>query len=71
MLLVLAMIVVIKIGKVSDSGRHLRVPSLEGVSLGQGHPPAAAATHAAIGFGVAAVTLFLMKVTKSWSPSGW
>ncbi len=62
-LLVLAMIVVIKIGKVLILAGILGALA-GGVSLGQGHPPAAAATHAAIGFGIAALALFLIKVTK-------
>ena len=61
--LVLAVIVVSKIGKAFAMAAMLGVLT-GGVSLGQGHPPAAAAAHAAIGFGVAALALFLMKVTK-------
>ena len=36
-----------------------------GVSLGQGNPLRAATAHAAIGFAVAAVTLFLIRSTRS------
>lgn len=62
-LLVLAVIVVIRIGKM------LLMAALFGVlagsvSLGQGHPPAQAGTHAAIGFGVAAVTMILIRVAR-------
>jgi hypothetical protein len=64
-LLVLAVIVVIRIGKM------LLMAALFGVlagsvSLGQGHPPAQAGTHAAIGFGVAAVTMLLIRMAKGF-----
>lgn len=62
-LLVFAVIVAIKIGKA------LIVAGVLGtvagwVSLGQGHPPAAAVTHAAIAFAAAAVLLFLITLTR-------
>jgi len=62
-LLVLAVIVVIRIGKL------LLMAALFGLlagslSLGQGHPPAQAATHAAIGFGVAATTMILVRIAR-------
>jgi len=63
-LLVLAVIVVIRIG------RALLMAAIfgsmaGGVSLGQGNEPATAGTHAAIGFGVAAVTLLLIRSTRN------
>lgn len=63
-LLVLAVIVVIKVGKVLLMAGIFGV-ALGAVSLARGLPPATAASHAAVGFGVAAVTLFLVKFTKS------
>ena len=63
-LLVLAVILVIKIGKALLFAAMFGALA-GGVSLGQGSPPALAGTHAAIGFGVAAATLFLVKLTKS------
>jgi Na+/glutamate symporter len=62
-LLVLAVIVAIRIGKM------LLMAALFGlvagsVSLGQGHPPTQAGTHAAIGFGVAATTMILVRVAR-------
>jgi hypothetical protein len=63
-LLVLAVIVVIKIGKVLLLAAMFGALA-GGVSLGQGSPPTLAGTHAAVGFGVAAATLFLVKLTKS------
>jgi hypothetical protein len=62
-LLVLAVILATKVGKV------LLVAAIVGAfaggaSLGQGNSAAAASTHVAVGFGVAAVTLFLVKLTK-------
>lgn len=62
--LVLAVIVVIKIGKVLLFAAMIGA-MVAGVSLGQGNQPGTAATHSAIGFGVAAVTLFLVKLTKN------
>jgi hypothetical protein len=62
--LVLAVILVIKIGKALLFAAMFGALA-GGVSLGQGSPPATAGTHAAIGFGVAAVTLFLIKLTRS------
>jgi Na+/glutamate symporter len=62
-LLVLAVIVAIRIG------RMLLMAALFGllagsVSLGRGHPPAEAATHATIGFGIAAATMILIRIAK-------
>jgi Na+/glutamate symporter len=62
-LLVLAVIVAIRIGKM------LLMAALFGLlagslSLGQGHPPAQAATHAAIGFGVAATAMTLVRIAR-------
>jgi hypothetical protein len=62
--LVLAVIVVIKIGKVLLFAAMFGAMA-GGVSLGQGNRPVTAGTHAAIGFGVAAVTLLLVKLTKN------
>jgi hypothetical protein len=62
--LVIAVIFVIKVGKVLLFAAMFGALA-GGVSLGQGNLPATAGTHAAIGFGVAAVTLFLVKITKS------
>ncbi len=63
-LLVLAVIVVIRIGKALLMAAILGSIA-GGVSLGQGNTPMTAGTHAAIGFGVAAVTLLLIRFTKS------
>lgn len=63
-LLVLAVIAVIKIGKALLMAGFFGALA-GGVSLGQGNAPATAGTHAAIGFGVAAVTLILIKLTRS------
>lgn len=62
--LVLAVIAVIKIGKV------LLLSALFGAAVGatslaQGSVPSAAADHAGVGFVVGAATLFLIKFTKS------
>jgi hypothetical protein len=62
--LVLAVILVIKIGKALLFAAIFGAMA-GGVSLSQGNQPATAGTHAAIGFGVAAVTLFLIKLTKN------
>jgi hypothetical protein len=62
-LLVLAVILVIRIGKALLTAGILGAMA-GGASLGEGNPPTAAATHAAIAFAVAAVTLFLIRVTK-------
>lgn len=62
--LVLAVILVIKIGKVLLFAAMFGAMA-GGVSLGQGHQPGTAGTHAAIGFGLAALTLFLIKMTKN------
>lgn len=62
--LVLLVILVIRIGKVLIMAGVFGVLA-GGVSLGQGHPPGTASAHAAIGFGVAAITLFFIRMTKS------
>ena len=62
--LVLAVIVVIKIGKALLFAAMFGAMA-GGVSLGQGNRPATAGAHAAIGFGVAAITLLLVKMTRS------
>lgn len=62
--LVLAVVLVIKIGKVLLFAAMLGALA-GGVSLGQGSTPQAAGTHAAIGFGVAAATLLLIKLTRN------
>jgi hypothetical protein len=62
--LVLAVILVIKIGKVLLFAALFGAIA-GGTSLGQGNTAATAGTHAAIGFGVAVITLFLIKVTRS------
>lgn len=64
-LLVLAVIVVIRIGKALIMAATFGAIA-GGVSLGQGNRPASAAVHAAIGFGVAAVTFFLVRTAKSF-----
>jgi hypothetical protein len=63
-LLVLAVIVVIRIGKALLFAAMFGALA-GGVSLGQGSAPSTAGTHAAIGFGVAAATLLLIKLTRS------
>ncbi len=63
-LLVFAVIVVIRIGKALLMAGIFGALA-GGASLSQGFAPAAAATHAAIGFGVAAATLFLIRFTRS------
>ena len=62
-LLVLAVIVVIRIGKVLIMAGVFGAVA-GGASLGQGNPPGTAGVHAAIGFGVAAMTLFLIRFTR-------
>lgn len=64
-LLVFAVVLVIKIGKVLLMAGIFGALAA-GVSLGQGNPPATAGTHAAIAFGVAAVTLFLIRMAKGF-----
>lgn len=63
-LLVLAVIVVIRIGRALLMAAIFGAIA-GGVSLGQGNEPTTAGIHAAIGFGVAAVTLFLVRSTTS------
>lgn len=62
-LLALAVIVVIKIGRVLLTAAIFGAMA-GGVSLGQGNAGESAATHATIGFAVAAITLFLIKVVR-------
>ncbi len=62
--LVLAAIVVIRIGKALVMAAMFGAVA-GGASLGQGNPPETAGVHAAIGFGVAAMTLFLIRFTRS------
>lgn len=63
-LLVLAAIIVIRIGRALVMSAIFGAIA-GGVSLGQGNEPATAGTHAAIGFGVAAITLLLIRSTRS------
>lgn len=63
-LLVFAVIVVIRIGKALLLAGIFGALA-GGASLGQGIAPGEAATHGAIGFGVAAATLFLLRFTRS------
>jgi hypothetical protein len=65
LLLVAAVFLVIKIGKALLMAGIFGALSA-GVSLGQGNPPATAGTHAAIAFGVAAVTLILIRMAKGF-----
>lgn len=62
--LVLAVIFVIKVGKVLLFAATFGAIA-GGASLGQGNTGGMAGTHAAIGFGVATITLFLVKVSRS------
>jgi hypothetical protein len=64
-LLVVAVFLVIKIGKALLMAGIFGALAA-GVSLGQGNPPAAAGTHAAIAFGVAAITLVLIRMAKGF-----
>ncbi|MEO8636814.1 MAG: hypothetical protein ABI587_16180 [Gemmatimonadales bacterium] len=63
-LLVVAVLIVIKVGKALLMAGVFGAMA-GGASLGQGNTPGIAGAHAAIGFGIAAVTLFLIKFTKS------
>ncbi len=63
-LLVFAVIIVIRIGKALLLAGIFGALA-GGASLSQGIAPGAAASHAAIGFGVAAATFFLIRFTKS------
>jgi hypothetical protein len=63
-LLVFAVIIVIKVGKALLMAGIFGAMA-GGASLSQGNTTGIATSHAAIGFGVAAVTLFLIKFTKS------
>ncbi len=62
--LVLAVIVVIKIGKALLLSAMFGAMAA-GLSVGRGNSPAIAGRHAAIAFGVAAATLFLIKTTRN------
>jgi hypothetical protein len=62
--LVILIIVVIRIGKVLVMAAIFGAVA-GGASLSQGNPPGTAGTHAAIGFGAAAVMMFLIRFTKS------
>lgn len=62
-LLVFAVIIVIRIGKALLLAGIFGALA-GGASLSQGIAPGAAASHAAIGFGVAAATLFLIRFTR-------
>ena len=64
-LLVLTVLLVIKFGKVLLMAGIFGALTA-GVSLGQGNPFATAGTHAAIAFGVAAVTLVLVRMVKGF-----
>ncbi len=63
-LLVFAVIIVIRIGKALLLAGIFGALA-GGAALSQGIAPGEAATHAAIGFGVAAATLFLIRFTRS------
>ena len=63
--LVLLVLLVIKIGRVLLFAAVFGGMAA-GVSLGQGSTPATAGTHAAIAFGVAAVTMFLVRMAKGF-----
>ena len=63
-LLVFAVIIVIRIGKALLLAGIFGALA-GGASLSQGVAPGAAASHAVIGFGVAATTLFLIRFTRS------
>jgi hypothetical protein len=63
-LLVFAVLLVIRIGKVLLLAATIGLLA-GGVSLGQGSPPKTSPVHAAIGFTIAAATLFLIRFTKS------
>jgi TonB family protein len=60
----LAVVLLIKIGKALLIAGGLGAVA-GGISLSQGTPPRVAAIHAAIGFGVAALALLLIKLTKT------
>lgn len=62
--LVLAVIVVIKIGKALLLSAMFGAMAA-GVSIGQGNSSAVAGRHAAVAFGIAAITLFLIKTTRN------
>lgn len=63
-LLVVAVSLVIRIGRALLTAAVFGCIA-GGVSLGQGNEPATAGTHAAIGFGAAAVTQLLIRSTRS------
>jgi hypothetical protein len=62
-LLVLAVVVVIRFGKLLLTAVLFGV-LVGSVSLARGHRPEQAGTHAAIGFGVAAITMLLIRIAK-------
>jgi hypothetical protein len=62
--LVILVIIVIRIGKVLLMAAIFGAVA-GGASLSQGSTPETAATHAAIGFGAAAVMMFIIKFTRS------
>ena len=64
-LLVFTVLLVIKFGKVLLLAGIFGALAA-GVSVGQGNAPATAGTHGAIAFGVAAVTLFLIRMVKGF-----
>jgi hypothetical protein len=64
-LLVLAVIVVFRIGRMLLMAGLFGVAA-GGVSLGRGHQPSQAGAHAAIGFGVAMATMLVLKVAKGF-----
>jgi hypothetical protein len=63
-LLVLAVIVIVKIGRLLLMAAMLGVIA-GGVALGQGHPAETAATHAVVGFAIAAIVLLLIKFVRN------
>lgn len=62
--LILLVLLVLKIGRVLLFAAVFGGMA-GGVSLGQGYEPGTAGTHAAIAFGVAAATLFFVRMAKS------
>jgi len=64
-----AVVLIALVGVVIKIGRALLMAAIfgaiaGGASLAQGNPPGTAGTHAVIGFGVAAVMFFLIKMAK-------
>ncbi len=62
--LVLAVVLVIKVGKALLFSAMFGAMAA-GVSVGEGNPLPVAGQHAAIAFGVAALTLFLIRTTRN------